>query len=162
MSRVGVIQNFFIVLSYSEKTACLGKIRLPSYGQKWLSINEISVLFNCQYFINRSTQDLNKIKQILSTLVKTLVIRNYVRNFNKNLVVGARQSRQFLRQYIWFIKSNRVLSKFLYGILRSLISITKLSATLVHISKFYIIHVSHLNVWLVSDQAPLVLELRIF
>ena len=35
----------------------LGKIWFPSYGQKWLSVNEILVLFNRQYFINRLISD---------------------------------------------------------------------------------------------------------
>ena len=34
-----------------------GKIYFPSYGQKWLSDNEISVFFNPQYFINRLISD---------------------------------------------------------------------------------------------------------
>ena len=39
------------------KTACLGKIRFSSYSQKWLSANEISGLFNRQYFTNRLMSD---------------------------------------------------------------------------------------------------------
>ena len=39
------------------KTACLGKIWFSSYTPKWLSANEISVFFNCQYFINRIISD---------------------------------------------------------------------------------------------------------
>ena len=42
------------------------------------------------------------------------------------MVVGARQSFQFLRQNTWFLESNGALSKFLYEILYYLISITKL------------------------------------
>ena len=42
------------------------------------------------------------------------------------IVVGARKSFQFFRQNTWFLKNNRALSKFLYGILHHLISITKL------------------------------------
>ena len=41
-------------------------------------------------------------------------------------VVGARQSFQILRQNTWFLKNNRALSKFLYGILHHLISTIKL------------------------------------
>ena len=72
------------------------------------------------------------------------------------MVVGA----QFFRQNTWFLKNNRALPKFLCGILHYLISITKLSKKSVHISQFCINHLNHLNVWLVSDQGPLVLELR--
>ena len=39
------------------KTACLGKIWFVSYSQKYLATNEISVFFNCQYFINRLISD---------------------------------------------------------------------------------------------------------
>ena len=42
------------------------------------------------------------------------------------MVVGARQSSQFFRRITWFLRNNRALSKFLYGILYNLISITKL------------------------------------
>ena len=34
------------------RTAWLGKIWFSSYGQSWLSTNEVSVFFNRQYFIN--------------------------------------------------------------------------------------------------------------
>ena len=39
------------------KTTCLGKIWFSSYCQKWLSANEISVFFNCEYFTNRLISD---------------------------------------------------------------------------------------------------------
>ena len=35
------------------KTACLKKIWFSSYGQKRLSVNQMSVFFNRQYFINK-------------------------------------------------------------------------------------------------------------
>ena len=41
-------------------------------------------------------------------------------------IVGARQSFQILRLNTWFLKNNRALAKFLYGILHYLISIIKL------------------------------------
>ena len=41
-----------------------------------------------------------------------------------------------------------------------LISITKLPKQSVHVSQFCFNHLNHLNVWLVCDQGPLVLELR--
>ena len=41
-------------------------------------------------------------------------------------VVGARQSFQSFRQNTWFLENNRVLSKYLYGILHYSISIVKL------------------------------------
>ena len=41
-----------------------------------------------------------------------------------------------------------------------LISITKLPKQSVHVSQFYFNHLNHLNAWLVSDQWPLVLDLR--
>ena len=44
-----------------------------------------------------------------------------------SVLVGACQSFHFFRQNTWFLENNRVLSKFLYGILHYLISITKLS-----------------------------------
>ena len=42
-----------------------------------------------------------------------------------SMVVGACQGFQFFRQKTWFLKDNRALSKFLYGILNYLISIIK-------------------------------------
>ena len=42
------------------------------------------------------------------------------------MVVGARQSFQFFRQSTWLPENNSVLSKFLYEILRYLISITNI------------------------------------
>ena len=38
------------------------------------------------------------------------------------MVVGARQSFQFLRQITWFLGNNRTLSKFRYRILHNLIN----------------------------------------
>ena len=59
-----------------------------------------------------------------------MVSRQRVRSFSKKMlncrIVGACQSFQILRQYTWFLKNNRVLPKFLYGILHYLISIIKL------------------------------------
>ena len=59
-----------------------------------------------------------------------------------------------------FLKNNRA-SKFLCSILHYLISITKLPKKSVNVSQCFINHPKHLNVWLVSDQGPLVLEFRI-
>ena len=39
-------------------------------------------------------------------------------------------------------------------------SITKLPKKSVHLSQFYINHLNRLNIWLATDQRPLVLELR--
>ena len=41
-----------------------------------------------------------------------------------------------------------------------LVSITKSFKKSFHISQFYFNQVTHLNVWLVSDQGPSVLELK--
>ena len=73
------------------------------------------------------------------------------------MVFGA----QFFRQNTWLLKNDRTLSTFLCGILHHFISITKLSKKTVHVSQFYINHLSHLNVWLVSDQEPLEQELNV-
>ena len=43
------------------------------------------------------------------------------------MVVGAHQNFHFFTQNTWFLENNRALSKFLYGVLHYLISITKLS-----------------------------------
>ena len=56
---------------------------------------------------------------------------NSVQNFNKkygswsSMVVGARQSFRFFRKNTYFLANSRALSKFLYGILHYLISISK-------------------------------------
>ena len=42
------------------------------------------------------------------------------------MVVGTRQSFQFLRKITWFLGNDRALSKFRYWILYNLISIAKL------------------------------------
>ena len=76
------------------------------------------------------------------------------------MVVGACQIFRFSDKIPGFSKKNRALTKFLYEILHYLTSNSKLSKKSVHVSQFYINHVSHLNVWLVSYQGPLVLELR--
>ena len=43
-----------------------------------------------------------------------------------SIVVRARKSFQFFGQNTWFLENNRLLSKFLYGMLQCFISITKL------------------------------------
>ena len=42
------------------------------------------------------------------------------------MVLGARQSFQFLGQITWFLENNKVLTKYRYRILHNLISIIKL------------------------------------
>ena len=42
------------------------------------------------------------------------------------MVVGDRQNFKLFRQITWFLKNNRAVSRFLYGNLDYLISITKL------------------------------------
>ena len=112
------------------------------------------------------TQDLNQIKTNLEHTFEHIdkyeTCARFQQNWSYSKVVGGRQSFQFFRQNTWLLGNNRVLSKYLYEILHYLICITKLSKTSVHISRFYIIHWSHLNVWLISDQGLLVPELRIF
>ena len=81
------------------------------------------------FLILTNNSSSKKIKSISHTLLYTLLSRERVQNFNKNhwsLVVGARQSFQFLRQNTSFLENNRALSEFLYGILHYLISIIKL------------------------------------
>ena len=84
----------------------------------------------------------------------------FQQKLSNSLIVEACESFQFFRQNTWFLKNNKALSQFSYGILHYLIRITKLLKKLVHISQFYINHSSHLHAWLVSDQGPLALELR--
>ena len=62
------------------------------------------------------------------------------------MVVGALQSFQFFRQIAWFLRINRVLSKFRYRILHYGISIIKLLKKSVRESQFCINHASHL-IW---------------
>ena len=70
-------------------------------------------------------QDLNKIKKILNTLLQTLVSRELVRSFSKNIeLYGSWGSSKFsIFQTKWFLEKNRALFEFLYGILHYLISI---------------------------------------
>ena len=56
LSGIGVKAKFLWSFN-TAKTAYLGKIWYSSYGQNWLSANEISVVFNPQYFINRLISD---------------------------------------------------------------------------------------------------------
>ena len=60
-------------------------------------------------------------------------------------IVETPQSFQIFRQNTWFLKNNRALSKFLYGILHSLISTIKLYQNQYIKKQFYINHASHLN-----------------
>ena len=111
---------------------------------------------------SRSNPNKNKSEHPFEHIDKCETCARFQQKLSYSKVVGGRQSFQFFLQNTWFLGNNRVLSKFLYGILHYLICITKLSKKSVHISQFYIIHWSHLNVWLISDEGPLVLELRIF
>ena len=58
LSGIGVKQKVFMALNHFYEN-CMPKknLVLRLYGQKWLSANEISVVFNCQYFINRLMSD---------------------------------------------------------------------------------------------------------
>ena len=58
LSGIGVKQKVLMALNHFYEN-CMPKknLVLRLYGQKWLSTNEISVVFNCQYFINRLMSD---------------------------------------------------------------------------------------------------------
>ena len=58
LSGIGVKQKVLMALNHFCEN-CMPKksLVLRLYGQKWLSANEISVVFNCQYFINRLISD---------------------------------------------------------------------------------------------------------
>ena len=58
LSGIGVKQKVLMALNHFYEN-CMPKknLVLRLYGQKWLSANEISVVFNCQYFINRLMSD---------------------------------------------------------------------------------------------------------
>ena len=59
-------------------------------------------------------------------IVKQETCAKFQQELGKSLVFVARQSFPFFRRNTWFLENNRILSKFLYGILHCLISITKL------------------------------------
>ena len=69
------------------------------------------------------TQDLNKIQK--NPDHPFVGIGKFQQKILISMVVGARQSFQFFRQKTWFLKNNRALSKFLYGISHYFISIIK-------------------------------------
>ena len=75
------------------------------------------------------------------------------------MVVEARQSFQFFRQNTWVLKNNKALSKFLYGILHYLISITRLS---VHKTQFYFNHASHASYCTESKVSQFVFTWSVF
>ena len=82
------------------------------------------------FLILQITQDLNKTKKNPTHSFVDIGKQKTCAKFQQNIlncrIVGARQSLQIFRQNTWFLKSNRVLSKFLYGILHYVISIIKL------------------------------------
>ena len=61
------------------------------------------------------------------------------------MVVGAREGFQFFRQKSWFLKNNRALSNFVYGIFAILYYYCQIIKKSVHETQFYINHASHLN-----------------
>ena len=75
------------------------------------------------------TQDLNKIKKnpehAFVDIGKKETFAKFQQRTLNSMVVGARQSFQFLRLKTWFLKNNRALSKFLFGVSHYLISIIK-------------------------------------
>ena len=80
-----------------------------------------------------TTQDLNKIKKKKKNpehpfvgITKKETCAKFHQKILKFVAVGARQRFLVIRQIAWFLGNNRVLSKFRYGILYNLISITKL------------------------------------
>ena len=75
------------------------------------------------------TEDLNKQKNPTHPFVdidKLETCAKFQLKILKCRVVGARQSFETFKQNIWFLENNRVLSKFLYGILHCLNSTIKL------------------------------------
>ena len=96
-------------------------------------------------------------KQISNTLLKVLGSRKRMQNINKTV-----KQLEVLKVFS-FSDKIPVFSKAIEPCLLSWILhylITYLSKKSVHISQFYVNHVSYLNVLLGSDQEPLVLELR--
>ena len=76
------------------------------------------------------TQDLSRIKKNPTRPFVDIGKQETQAKFQQKIlnckVVEACQSFQIFRQNIWFLKNNRALSKFLYGILHYLISTIKL------------------------------------
>ena len=72
---------------------------------------------------SRSKQNETNLEHLFEHIGKWETCAKFQQNLLNCVVLGA----QFFRQNTWFLKNNRALSKFLCGILRYLISITKLS-----------------------------------
>ena len=93
----------------------------------------INLVF-CEYvetsLISQITQVLNKIKEIpehpFVDIGKQKTYTKFQQKLLNFMVVEVRQSFQFFRQNTWFLENDTALSKFCYGILHYLISITKL------------------------------------
>ena len=102
-------------------------------------IFDLELLINlvfCEYaetrfsLISQITQVLNKIKEIpehpFVDIGKQKTCIKFQQKLLNFMVVEVRQSFQFFRQKTWFLENDTALSKFCYGILHYLISITKL------------------------------------
>ena len=73
------------------------------------------------------------------------------------MTVGARQSFQFFRKNTWYLKNNRTLPKFLYGVSHYLISIIKIIIKQVHKKHFKLTTqatLNSLNDFLLSECGP--------
>ena len=79
-------------------------------------------------FINnlRSKQNKNNPEHPFVDIVKYETCAKFWQKILNIVVVGARQSFHFFRQFTWFLGKNRAFSQFRYRILHNLISITKL------------------------------------
>ena len=102
-------------------------------------IFDLELLINlvfCEYvearffLISQITQVLNKIKEIpehpFVDIGKQKTCTKFQQKLLNFMVVEVCQSFQFFRQNTWFLENDTALSKFCYGILHNVISITKL------------------------------------
>ena len=75
---------------------------------------------------SRSKQNKENLTHTFLGIGKSETCAKFQQNILNFKVVGARQSFQMFGQNTWFLKNNRALSKFLYGILNYLNSFIKL------------------------------------
>ena len=110
--------KFLWFVDILQKLHAWKKSRFSSYSPKWLSTNEISVFFNCQYFINRLISDFGFCHADRHEWKEQCKLRDFLKksNLGKWAILGPKMAHRHncgsaVRMFLNLSKMKRVIRK---------------------------------------------------
>ena len=117
-SGICLKRKFLWFVDILQKLHAWKKSRFSSYSPKWLSTNEISVFFNCQYFINRLISDFDFCHGDRHEWKEQCKLRDFLKksNLGKWAILGPKMAHRHncgsaVRMFLNLSKMKRVIRK---------------------------------------------------